>query len=175
MAVKIIAAVTRILSVIMLALIAVLALLLFGCRIFGLTPYTVLSGSMEPTYHVGSIIYVVSEKADDVKVGEAITFKKSGLPATHRVVEIDYENRRFFTKGDANDSFDAPVKFEYLIGKPLFTIPYLGYFAGWISGVKGKLIAVAFLVTFFALLYITDLLEKSNETDAEDKPSIENT
>ena len=36
--------------------VAVLAFLLAGVRLIGYTPYTVLSGSMEPTYPVGSLI-----------------------------------------------------------------------------------------------------------------------
>lgn len=168
MAVKIVTAVARIVSTVMLISVAALALLLFGCKIFGLAPYTVLTGSMEPTYHVGSLIYVVSAKPEDVKVGEAITFKGDGLPATHRVVEIDPENRCFYTKGDANDNVDAPVSFEYLVGKPVFTVPYLGYFAGWIASAAGKWTAVAFLAAFFALLCIPDLLRKPAGTDGQD-------
>ena len=36
----------------------VLALLLVGVRLFGMQVFTVLSGSMEPTYQTGSLIYV---------------------------------------------------------------------------------------------------------------------
>ena len=35
-----------------------LAVALVGIRIVGFQVFTVLSGSMEPTYHVGSLIYV---------------------------------------------------------------------------------------------------------------------
>ena len=37
--------------------IVILAILLAGVRLVGLTPYVVLSGSMEPNYHTGSLIY----------------------------------------------------------------------------------------------------------------------
>ena len=33
-----------------------MALLLVGVRLIGFTPYSVLSGSMEPTYPVGSLM-----------------------------------------------------------------------------------------------------------------------
>ena len=36
----------------------IMAILLVGVRVIGLNVYTVLSGSMEPTYHTGSLIYV---------------------------------------------------------------------------------------------------------------------
>ena len=43
---------------IIVALVVILALLLAGPRLIGMRAFTVLSGSMEPTYHTGSIIYV---------------------------------------------------------------------------------------------------------------------
>lgn len=59
----------------MLVVIAVLlAVLLVGVRLVGLQPYTVLSGSMEPTYHTGSLIYVKEVEPEEVKVGQPITF-----------------------------------------------------------------------------------------------------
>ena len=37
------------------------------------------------------------------------------------------KNEHFYTQGDANDAPDgAPVYFKNLIGRPVFTIPYLG-------------------------------------------------
>ena len=50
----------NVVSTILVALIVILALLLGGVRLVGLRPFAVLSGSMEPAYHVGSLIYVRS-------------------------------------------------------------------------------------------------------------------
>ena len=67
-----------------------LAIALVGVRLIGLTPYAVLSGSMEPTYHVGSLIYVKDIAPEDVEVGMPLTFvvNENLLIATHRVVDI---------------------------------------------------------------------------------------
>ena len=48
----------NVISSILVAVVVLLALLLVGARIVGLQVFTVLSGSMEPTYHTGSLIYV---------------------------------------------------------------------------------------------------------------------
>ena len=48
----------------LVAAVVILVMLLVGVRLFGIKPFTVLSGSMEPRYHVGSVIYV--EEVDDV-------------------------------------------------------------------------------------------------------------
>ena len=61
----------------------------------------------------------------DVEVGQPITFvmNEDLVVATHRVVEIDKENQRFYTKGDANENVDgAPVHFNNLIGVPVYSI-----------------------------------------------------
>lgn len=51
----------NVISTILVALVVLLALLLVGARVVGLQVFTVLSGSMEPTYHTGSLIYVKAE------------------------------------------------------------------------------------------------------------------
>ena len=48
----------NVISTIIVAIVVILALLLVGARVVGLQVFTVLSGSMEPTYHTGSLIYV---------------------------------------------------------------------------------------------------------------------
>ena len=50
----------QIISTILVALVVLLAVALVGVRLAGIRTFTVLSGSMEPTYHVGSLIYVKS-------------------------------------------------------------------------------------------------------------------
>ena len=73
-----------------------LAVLLVGVRLIGLTPYAVLSGSMEPTYHVGSLIYVQDIDPADVTIGTPLTFvvNEDLLLATHRVVDIEVRNTK---------------------------------------------------------------------------------
>lgn len=56
--VRTVKSILNIISTVLVVLLIILALLLAGVRVFGLTPYTVLSGSMEPNYHVGSLVYI---------------------------------------------------------------------------------------------------------------------
>lgn len=58
---------------VLVAAIVVLAIMLVGIRAIGLTPYSVLSGSMEPKYPVGSLIYVKKTNPHNIKVGDTIT------------------------------------------------------------------------------------------------------
>lgn len=84
-------------SSLFVVVIVLLAIALVGVRVVGLTPYTVLSGSMEPAYHVGSLIYVKDIAPENISVGTPITFvvNEDLLIATHRVVDIAvYDTRQ---------------------------------------------------------------------------------
>jgi signal peptidase len=75
-------------SVLVIAAVLV-AVALVGVRLIGLQVYTVLSGSMEPVYHVGSLIYVKDTDYRELEVGDDITFMLNETTiVTHRIVEI---------------------------------------------------------------------------------------
>lgn len=155
-------------TTVLVVLVVIVALLLVGARLAGLQVYSVLSGSMEPTYHVGALIYVKPVDPSEVKVGDPITFvlNEDLTVATHRVVSIDAENSHFYTKGDANDAPDAaPVHFNNLLGTPVFTIPYLGYIASFVQSPPGMYYAIAAGVILLALVFVPDMLgdEKKKE------------
>lgn len=169
---KTIKTIWNILTTVLVAAVVLLAVLLAGVRIIGLTPFAVLSGSMEPAYHVGSLIYVQKVAPESIQPGDPITFvlNEDLLVATHRVVEIDKVNSYFFTKGDANDNPDgAPVHFNNLIGKPVFTIPKLGYVASALSTQKGMILSGTAILVLLILVFIPDLLKKAEEADARAK------
>lgn len=130
------------LSLSFLTLIVVMAILLVGTRLVGLTLYAVLSGSMEPHYAVGSLIYVKDIETNKIQVRDPITFALNEvlLVATHRVGEITKEGS-FVTKGDSNESVDGkPVHPNNVLGKPIFSIPYLGYLSVFLSSTQGKVV-----------------------------------
>ena len=165
----------------LVVLVVILALLLVGARVIGLQVFTVLSGSMEPTYHVGSLIYVKDVDPFTLKSGDPITFLlDEDTVATHRIVEVipDEEDAsvvRFSTKGDANDAIDGSlVHYKNVIGSPVFTVPYLGYVANYIQNPPGMYVAIAGGAFLILLVFLPDLLssedEKKKKKD-EEEPS----
>lgn len=139
-----------------------LAVLLVGVRLFGLQIYSVLSSSMEPAYHTGSVIYVQTVDPGELEVGDVITFRLTGdTVATHRVVEIvgGEDAPRFRTKGDANDTVDGNlVPAENVVGKVAFTLPYLGYVVSFIQTSRGRYMTVFAGAFLLLLLILPELL-----------------
>lgn len=153
---------------VLVILVVVFAVFLMGSRLVGLQVYNVISGSMEPTYSVGDLLYVKTVDPDSVKVGDPITFvlNEDLVVATHRVVSIDAENRRFITKGDANETEDAsPVHFNNLVGVPVFVIPLLGYVSAYIQSPPGMYVAIGLGVLLLAAVFLPDLMTKKNKNE----------
>ena len=154
----------------LVVLAVLLAVALVGVRLVGLKPFVVLSGSMEPTYHVGSLIYVKDVDYKTLKVGDPITYMiSSDTVVTHRIIEVlvdeeDPETIRYFTQGDANESPDgSSVHYKNIIGKPVFSIPYLGYVSHYIQNPPGKYIAISGGAILILLVFLPDIFSDEDE------------
>ncbi len=160
---------SKILSNLLIVLLVAAALVFAVPRLFGIHMFSVLSGSMEPAYHVGDLIYAVPTEPDAIQKDDVISFllNDDGMVATHRVIEIDRENHHFYTKGDANEIPDgSPVHFNNVVGVVRFRIPLLGRLAEYLSSVTGKIIAVTAVASLCILVL---LLEQLGRQDKEDE------
>lgn len=100
--------------------------------LFGIRPYIVLSGSMEPVIHTGAVAFI-DTRDRDCEPGEIVTYRLSGKDGgvfvTHRVEAVS--GGVYITKGDANQVSDlSPVRQDQIVGKYRFQIPFAGYLAG---------------------------------------------
>jgi signal peptidase len=140
-----------------------------GSKLLGFQPMGILSGSMEPAYNVGGLVFINTKaNAEDIRVGDAIAFYLSeDMVVTHRVTAVDAADKRFTTKGDANNTEDlAPVPFDKLIGKAVFHIPQAGYILMNLSTPKG-FAAGAILIAVLIVLFVVPVLlapEKPKDT-----------
>ena len=161
-------------TTVLVAVVVILALLLAGARLVGYQVFTVLSGSMEPTYPVGSVLYVRQTDPQQIQPGTPITFMLNETTvATHRVVEVvpDEEGTLWFrTKGDANETEDGGlVNYMNVLGTPQFCIPYLGYLAAFIQNPPGSYLAMAVCAVLLILVFLPDLLSGGKKQGSADK------
>lgn len=170
--IKTIRILSKTLSSLLVAAVVLLALLLGGIRLVGFTPYTVLSGSMEPTYHVGSVIYVKDVEPVDLKAGDSITYRMtSGTVVTHRIHEVLNQNTpdlAFRTKGDANEDPDGtPVPAAAVVGKAVFSIPCLGYVSEFVQKPTGLIAIGCVCIAVWIISVAVDLLGKPKDDNSD--------
>lgn len=137
--------VCSIIGILMIVAVIILCSLLVLPEMIGFHMYHVISGSMEPTIKVGSLLYVREENVEEIKEEDIIAFYSSveeGSIITHRVVKNNIVSGAFRTKGDVNDTEDpTPVPYENFIGKVVLTIPYIGQLLTVMTSFYGKIAA----------------------------------
>jgi len=166
---------------VLVVILVIMAVMLAGVRLIGLQPMTVLSGSMEPEFKTGDLIYVKEVDYRELKAGDVITFMLSEeTVATHRIVEVvpdetDSTVVRYRTKGDANDSEDGSlVHCRNVVGTPVFSLPKMGYVANYIQNPPGSYLAISGAAILMLLMFLPEMLRADEEPKAaEPKPAKE--
>ena len=173
---KIMKTIWNLVSGLLVTVVVLLAVALVGVRVVGLQPFAVLSGSMEPVYSTGDLIYVKSVDYRELEAGDVITFMLSeNTVATHRVVgvvpdETDSSVLRYRTKGDANDAEDGTlVHYKNIIGSPVFSLPKLGYVAAYISSPPGMYVAIGCCAMLILLVFLPDVFAEEEPRKQEEK------
>ncbi|UNC93470.1 signal peptidase I [Candidatus Contubernalis alkaliaceticus] len=148
----------------LLVVMAVLAFFLVQSKLQGGIPsvagyqmYVALSGSMNPAFDTGSLVFIRETDPTGIAAGDIITFRGADSDAmltTHRVVEVNNENGlTFTTRGDANNVNDPmPVPAERLVGRVHGSVPYMGYVMGFAQTRQG-LIFLIFVPGFLVIAY----------------------
>ncbi len=115
----------KLLSGIITIIAAVVILTALLLAVLQIKPAIVMSGSMEPAIHTGSVV-LINTKNKEAEEGDIIAFQRGDMFVTHRVTDITASG--FLTKGDANDSADpGMVDKSQVIGTTLLSLPRAGY------------------------------------------------
>ena len=140
-------------------------------RAMGMQEFNVITGSMTPEIPIGSIVYVKPMDLQELSVGDIVAFDSGASVVTHRIVEIDYEERKLTTKGDANPANDfMPVSYANVRGKVVAHYPYIGNLAALITETTGKIVAVILLIVGVILSSVGE--KKKNEKSEGINPKI---
>ena len=127
----------------------------------------VQSGSMEPAIKTGAL--VVIKPSDEYRVDDVIMFgedTKTKVPTTHRIVADEVRSGVFYytTKGDANEDPDPQqVKQSEVIGKVLFSIPYLGYVLDFAKKPMGFILLIGVPATLVVFDEVANILRETRK------------
>jgi signal peptidase I len=149
---------------VILCAVAVVSLTVLLPRVGGATPYTILTGSMQPHYPPGTLVVAKPVDVHDLAVGDIITYQlHSGDPTvvTHRIVATALRadgTTLVQTQGDANNTPDEawvmPVQIK---GELWYSVPYLGRFDVLMSGSQHEVLvkaAVGLLGTYALVMFV---------------------
>ena len=154
-------ALCNVLGALLILAVFVLALPVTAPRLFGYEAYNVISGSMEPSIPVDSVIYVHSVDPEEIEVDDVIAFNDGDSVIAHRVVVNRATMGEFVTKGDANNAEDPnPVPYEALVGRVELNLPFLGKAMALYASNVGKLYLV---LTFACGVMLNILAERMRE------------
>ena len=145
--------------------------------------YTIISPSMEPNINVYDVVLTKRVKPEEIKEGDVITFISSstlgeGLTITHRVKSVikTEGDIKFRTQGDNNPIPDsALVTSNNLLGKVVFTIPFLGYIQFMLQSKSGWLFFLlipAIIVVIYdvvKVIKLSNVKQRLNETLKEEE------
>lgn len=131
-----------------------------GTVFFGVQPLVFRSGSMSPTIDTGALALSRDIPASEIRIGDIVSVHDpKGVRVTHRVVGVDKlatpeGGVSLRLKGDANQAADADAYVAMSADRVFAHVPYLGYFAAWMSGPLGMFVAgllVAGLIAYLVL------------------------
>lgn len=145
-------------------------------RLFGISPFVVKSGSMEPEISTGSVVFTNTHDTD-IKIGDVVTYRLSagenkGVFVTHRVSNINQKQNLIQTKGDHNDYADGWLEESDVLGTVMFHVPAIGFLLDRLQKKGFVILAIWVFVINALLIMIPYLLDMQNNKDtAEESPS----
>jgi len=121
--------------------------------------FVVVSDSMEPVIKTGSIVFTTSVDVAQIKIGDIVAFTSPSNPKEqilHRIFSIKSTSPLLFkTKGDHNNYPDPwDLMGAGILGKQIFIIPYLGYFAAFIKTPLGFILLIVLPALWFIISQI---------------------
>ena len=164
-----------ILTGVLLAMAAALLVYVTVCMVqhrpavfFGRCILQVVTGSMEPTLHVGDCILVQEVDPAALQAGDIITYVSEDLQTkdlliTHRIAEITQDGS-FITRGDANPVEDAlTVRPDQIQGKYIRKLHIFGFMTGYAGTRKLLLLVVMLGVVAMAVHEVRSLMKIGRE------------
>jgi len=126
----------------------------------------VLSGSMEPAFYRGDLLFLTNYQEDKIEAGEIVVFKIDGrdIPIVHRVIKLhenEDEKVKFLTKGDNNEVDDRGlykpgqlwVERNHVVGRARGFVPYIGMITILMNDYPKLKYAILGLLGVFVLIH----------------------
>lgn len=139
--------------------------------VFNFRMFTVVSGSMKPKYDIGDVLIAKEIDAQDIKVGDTISYQGTvnsfkDKVVTHQVVSIEKVDGKYYfhTKGLANLVEDPVVSENQIYGKVIYKSFIISFIYKIVSTSVGF---YAFIIVPILYIIVSEII--STLLDREEK------
>lgn len=142
--------------------------------VVGFYPMVVLSGSMEPTIHVGDIAVVKKQAPYGLQIGDVVTYSTAGGNITHRIVGLDVtpQGPFFLMRGDANLTPDSrAIPAQAIVGKVVYRVPRLGFLVSFANSTAGRVMFIVAPLLLLAVLWVGRAIHRRGPQSSPEGPS----
>jgi len=138
-------------------------------RVVGWVPYTVLTGSMQPSIAPGDVVVDRPVNPRDLRPGDVVTFPdpaNKGRLITHRVRRVDAQGDlvRVITRGDANkqdERWSPPA--DGRVGRVEARVPLVGHALQRIHSPGGRILLLVIPAFLLAVLELRAVWRPAEE------------
>ena len=123
----------------------------------------VLSGSMEPSIPVGSIVVIKHVDPASLRIGDVICYQATdSMLVTHRIIETNEIG--FVTKGDANEEIDNKiVNQKDVVGSVVLSLPFIGYLGSFIRTPIGFILLLVLPAGSVIILEFREIMKEKKK------------
>ena len=130
-----------------------------NASIFGYAFFEVATGSMSGTIEIGDVVIVRNTK--DVEENDIIVYKENDNYITHRLIKKQKD--KYITRGDANNSEDAPIDKEQVYGIVEKVIPKVGVWKKVLFSKEVLILGVILVLIIGILISLKNKTEDKND------------
>jgi|SRR5690554_21127 len=140
------------------AIIIIFGVALITINLIGFKTFRVISDSMAPDIRKNDLAIVKKIDADDVlEVEDIIAFNVNGKLVLHEIVEILENN--ITTKGKANETNDAPITYDDVVGIYVLRIPLIGIL---FSSIYLWVVLLLVILGYYIIIILIKEIKKSS-------------
>jgi len=141
--------------------------------LLGVSAQFVRSGSMEPEFGTGALVFAREASVSDLTEGDVVSIPTESSRITHRIVKIHHDGdmATLTLKGDANRNPDPRTHTVSSADRVFFDVPWLGYPLGWLREPLGAIILAGLVVVLLVRILRGAWRERERKPDRVGNPT----
>ena len=135
----------------------------------GFRAFVIKSESMKGEYEIGDILIAKSVPAEDINVGDNVTYlgrgKLEGIIITHKVVEKREvgDEVRFVTRGIQNEESDPEISYDQIYGKIVYKTIVFSFLAKLMNNKLTYYILFALVALIISIQIVSAMFDSDDD------------